>query len=138
MKNLLSTLILSCTLIAATANAEVAVIVHKDNVNTVSKSDIKRMFLGKMKKYSDGSSVTPVYLSEGNATRAAFEKMALKKSNSQIKAYWSKHLFSGKGNPPKQLTSDTDVLSLVGTNANVIGYIDAASVNDSVKVIANY
>ena len=138
MKTLLSTLVLSLAIASTSAFADVVVVVHKNNANSLAKSDISRIFLGKTKKYADGSKITPVYLAEGNATRTTFEKNALKKSSSQVKAFWSKQLFSGKGNPPKTLTSDADVLNLVGTDAGGIGYIDAKSVNDSVKVIAKF
>lgn len=118
--------------------AEVAVIVGAANANSVAGSDVSRIFLGKLKKFGDGSSVTPVNLAAGSPVREAFEKNALGKSSSQIKAYWSKQVFSGKGKPPKELGSDADVINFVSSNPGAIGYVDAGSVNDSVKVIANF
>jgi len=118
--------------------AEVVVIVGAANANSVAGSDVSRIFLGKLKKFGDGSSVTPVNLAAGSPVREAFEKNALGKSSSQIKAYWSKQVFSGKGKPPKELGSDADVINFVSSNPGAIGYVDAGSVNDSVKVIANF
>jgi len=118
--------------------AEVAVIVNASNGNALADSEISRAFLGKLKSYGDGSGITPVNLKVGNDTRTAFEKNVLKKSSSQVKAYWSKLVFSGKGKPPKELGSDADVVNFVAGNPGAIGYVDAGSVNDKVKVIMTF
>ena len=47
-------------------------------------------------------------------------------------------MFSGKGKPPKELGSDADVINFVSSNPGAIGYIDAGSVNESVKVVATF
>ncbi len=138
MKRLITLVLCSLMFVSPAVVAEVAVIVGAANANSVAGSDVSRIFLGKLKKFGDGSSVTPVNLAAGSPVREAFEKNALGKSSSQIKAYWSKQVFSGKGKPPKELGSDADVINFVSSNPGAIGYVDAGSVNDSVKVIANF
>jgi len=44
-------------------------------------------------------------------------------------------VFSGEGQPPKKIADDAEVMALVRANPNVIGYVDAAAVNGSVKVL---
>ena len=53
----------------------------------------------------------------------------------QLKAYWAKLVFTGQGTPPKEVDNDAAVLKLVAENPNIIGYIDAAAVNSSVRVV---
>ena len=115
--------------------AEVAVIVNTGNSSEISDNDIKRMFLGKNKTFSNGEAVNAINLKSGNATRSDFEKKVLGKSGSQVKAYWSKLIFSGKAKPLKELASDSEILSQVASTPNAIGYIDASKVDASVKVI---
>ena len=62
----------------------------------------------------------------------------LNKSGSQLKSYWSKLVFTGKGTPPKVVANDAEVISLISANPNLIGYIDAAAVTGTVKVIAKF
>ncbi|MGB0833938.1 MAG: phosphate ABC transporter substrate-binding protein [Psychrobium sp.] len=119
--------IMAGLLVTFVAQAEIVVVVNKGNGVTLSKSDVSRIFLGKMKKY------TPVNASSGNALRAEFNKKALNKSSSQVKAYWSKLVFSGKGTPPKEFASDAEIKAFVASNPNAIGYINSASLDDSVK-----
>lgn len=138
MKSLLTAAMLTFALISPTVFAEVAVIVHKTNTNSVVNSDISRIFLGKMKSFKDGSSTVPVNLTSNVALRSEFEQKALGKSSSQVKAYWAKQLFSGKGKPPKELDNDADIINFVSNTPGAIGYIDTQSVNEKVKVIAKF
>lgn len=117
--------------------ANIAVIVHPSNGATVDQSDISRLFLGKKKAFSDGGQAVPINLA-GSDARANFEEKALSKSSSQLKAYWSKLVFTGKGSPPKEVKSEQEMLDLIAKNPNFIGYVSADKVDDSVKVIATF
>lgn len=59
----------------------------------------------------------------------------LNKSANQLKAYWSKLVFTRKGNPPKEVKTDQEVITLVSANPDLIGYVDVSSVNDSIRVV---
>ena len=67
-----------------------------------------------------------------------FYAKALEKSDSQLKAYWSKLIFTGKGTKPDSVKNDVAVIELVSKNPNIIGYIDSASVGPGVKVVAKF
>jgi len=135
MSNILKSLICSSIIFSSTIFADVAVIVNVDNTAALSDSDISRLFLGKLKRFSSGDKAVAVNLKLGSSTRNEFESKVLGKSASQIKAYWSKRVFSGKGKPPPELVSDKDVLTMVASDNNLIAYVDASSVDESVKVI---
>lgn len=134
MKNLI---LVTSLLLSAAASAEVAVIVHPSNANALDKTAITRIYTGKAKSFPDGKQVVPINQADGGTTDA-FNKSVLNKSTSQLRAYWSKLIFTGKGAPPKVVNSEAEVIELVSSNPNIIGYIDAASVNDSVKVVAKF
>jgi ABC-type phosphate transport system substrate-binding protein len=129
-----SVFLILCSL-SSFAFAEVAIIVNTGNSSQISDNDIKRMFLGKNKKFANGESVKAINLKSGNEIRSDFEKKVLGKSSSQVKAYWSKLIFSGKAKPLKEFASDSEVISWVSSTPNAIAYIDASKVDDSVKVI---
>jgi len=116
-------------------SAEVTVIVHPSNTNVISQEQVSKIFLGRDKSFADGSPAIPVALSDGNVSTDIFSGAVLKKKPSQLKAYWSKLVFTGKGSPPKQINSDAEMVKLVAKNPNFIGYVDAASVDSSVKVV---
>ena len=135
MKFFNRSLLLVLCLLSPLVCAEVAVIVNTGNSSQISDDDIKRMFLGKNKTFSNGESVKAINLKSGNAVREDFERKILGKSSSQVKAYWSKLIFSGKAKPLKELASASEVLSMVASTPNAIAYIDASKVDSSVKVV---
>jgi ABC-type phosphate transport system substrate-binding protein len=132
---LLGALILS---VSTVSFAEISVVVNSANAANIGDSDMSRIFLGKIKKFSTGDKVTLVNLKYNHETRNEFEEKVLKKSASQVKAYWSKLMFSGKGKPPKELASDKDIIAFVAANPGALGYVSSASVDDSVKVIKTF
>jgi ABC-type phosphate transport system substrate-binding protein len=121
------------------ASAETAVIVSKSNTNASIDGDvISRMFLGKTSKFPDGGQAVPIDQNDGTPARDAFNDSILGKNSSQLKAYWSRLIFTGKGTPPKQAGDDAAVKALVAANPNMIGYIDSSAVDDSVKVVHKF
>lgn len=118
------------------SSAEVVVVVHPSNDAALSKQSVKRIFLGKEKKFSNGKGVLPINQVTASPTRGSFDTDTLGRSSTQIAAYWSKLVFTGKGIPPKEVDNDAAVVALVADNQDAIGYVDSASVSDAVKVIS--
>jgi ABC-type phosphate transport system substrate-binding protein len=117
------------------ASAELTVVVNPANASALDSKTIQRIFLGKEKKFSDGTESLPVNQGADNEIRQNFDQEVLGRSSSQVSAYWSKLVFTGKGIPPKEVMTDAEVIDLVSKNPSVIGYIDSSSVTDAVKVI---
>ena len=118
-----------------TASAALVVVVNKANGADVDEKTVQRIFLGKEKKFSNGNEAMPINLSTDNAGRSAFDEQILGRSSSQVSAYWSKLVFTGKGVPPTELSNDAAVIAAVESDVNAIGYVDSASVTDAVKVV---
>ncbi|MPY23624.1 phosphate ABC transporter substrate-binding protein [Shewanella psychropiezotolerans] len=136
MKKLFCSILLS--LFSLQALAGIAVIVHPNNSDSLDKKSISNLYLGKTKRFPGGAQAVPINLEEGQASRGDFDSNVLGKSSSQLKSYWSKKVFTGKGTPPKEFATDDEVIKLVSSNPNIIGYIDSSKVNDSVKVVAEF
>jgi len=118
--------------------AEVAIVVHPSNASSIDQSSIKRLFLGKTKAFSNGRAAILLSLSPSSPLVDEFNKKVMGKSGSQIKAHWSKMIFTGKGTPPQEMASAAEILAAVSTNPDAIGFIDASSVTDAVKVVATF
>jgi len=120
---------------ASIASADVVVIVNSSvAIKSASADDIAQIFLGKRSNI-DGVHLVPVDQSEGNPARMAFYAKVVQKNPSQLNAYWSRLIFTGKGNPPRQVGSDAEVAEAVADDEEAIGYIDSSAVTDGVKVI---
>ena len=133
MKKLI--LAMSVFLASSMAISAPVVIGNPAGVDSLSQSDVKKLFLGKMKKLSNGADPVVIEYPDGTPIRADFHGIATNKSESQLQAYWSKLIFTGKGTPPKEANSSAEVISEVSSNPNAIGYIDSSEVTGSVKVL---
>lgn len=129
------TIIILSIFVSLKASAQIVVIVHPSVDAAPSKSDISRIFLGKSDELSGGIKVEPLNQNTESASRQAFDRDVLGRNTNQIKAYWNKLLFTGNGTPPTEMASDEEIIQAVASNPKAIGYIDAASINDQVKVV---
>lgn len=126
-------------LISSVAFADMVVIVSAKNTNYgLDKIDIEQIFLGKKSVFPDGARAVPIDQNEDSAVRAAFNDKVLGKTSGQLKAYWSRLIFTGKGTPPKESGTDADIVKLVADNPNLVGYVSASAVNGSVKVVFEF
>jgi len=125
-----------CLLCSAQAMAGLVVIVNPGaGVTALTMDDVSRIFLAKTKSFPNEKSAVPINQNEGSPMRAAFEEKVLKKTPSQVNAYWTQLLFTGKGTPPKDVGTDADVKKLVADNPNIVGYVDSSVVDASVTVV---
>ncbi|MFW8589955.1 phosphate ABC transporter substrate-binding protein [Glaciecola sp. 2405UD65-10] len=131
-----TSLIMGLMMAAQVAYAEIVVVVHPSNSNAIDSKLVQRIYLGKEDKFADGTETIAVNQNVDTSIRQTFDESIVGRSSSQIAAYWSKLVFTGKGIPPKEVASDAEVIDLVSKNPNVIGYIDSASVTGDVKVVA--
>ena len=131
MKKILTALLASAMAAAALpASAEIVVIVNKDNpASRMFSEQASQVFLGKSAMF------TPVDQAEGSKIRADFYQKVADKDPAQVKAIWSKLVFTGKATPPKEYKSNAEVKKAVADDPKAIGYIDKSAVDDSVKVI---
>lgn len=122
-------------LLATASHADIVVIVsNKNPTENLNATQVERLFLGKSSSFPDGGTALPVDQPKG-AERDQFYLKATGKTASQLKAYWSKMLFTGAGQPPQEIESAHDVVDLVAKNPNVLGYVEKSAVNSSVKVV---
>jgi ABC-type phosphate transport system substrate-binding protein len=130
-KTLLSILLL----LSAPAQGELAVIVHaRHPVSMLRMDQVEQLFLGKYFTFPDGAQAQALDLPKGSE-RDRFYLHIAGRNNNQMKAYWSKIVFSGGGQPPREVQSQQDAVNLVGKNPNLIAYVDKSQVNSSVKVV---
>ncbi|MEO8135313.1 MAG: phosphate ABC transporter substrate-binding protein [Betaproteobacteria bacterium] len=104
-------------------------------MTTLSKNQIVDIFLGKSARFPDGSQAIPIDLAEGSPVRDEFYGAFAGKSTAQIKAHWSKIIFTGRGQPPREVPNSAEMKKLIAENPGVIGYIEQSQVDRSVKVV---
>jgi ABC-type phosphate transport system substrate-binding protein len=118
------------------AHAALAIIVHpSNNMAGITANQAADIYLGKSGVFPNGQRVTPVDQGPNSPARQKFYKTVVKKDGSVLRVYWSKLLFTGKGQPPREVGDDADMKSWVASNPDAIGYVDGKFVDSTVKVL---
>ena len=129
-------LVLVLGLSTGTALADVVVIVSSSSpVASLGKNQLADIFLGKVARFPGGREAVPIDQKEGTVERDEFYIRFIGKSSAQMKAYWSKVIFTGRGQPPREMADSSDVKKQIAENPNAIGYIDRADVDASVRIL---
>jgi len=106
--------------------------------DTISKDEIKNIFLGEKVKWDNGEKITFVLLLTD--VHEAFLKQYLGSTAPQYQNYWKKMIFTGKAKSPKSFTSPEKVIEYVITTGGSIAYIPSAEYEkadkDKVKIIS--
>jgi ABC-type phosphate transport system substrate-binding protein len=124
------------TLAAASANAELVVIVNPKNpAASMTAEQVAAIYLGTTSTFPDGGAVALADQPEAAGIRGDFYQKATGRSAAQVKATWARLTFTGKGAPPKELKSDADVKAFVASDPKAIGYVDSSAVDGSVKAV---
>jgi ABC-type phosphate transport system substrate-binding protein len=127
---------LAVAVLPAPVLADVVAVVSVDShVTTLTKNQLTDIFLGKAIRFPDGTVAVPVDQAEGSSARDEFYLKVAGKSAAQLKAYWSKIIFTGRGQPPPVVANGVELKKRLGKGTAVIGYIDASLVDDSVRIV---
>ncbi|MCF6236063.1 MAG: phosphate ABC transporter substrate-binding protein [Gammaproteobacteria bacterium] len=131
-----SSILLIAMLFSGIVSADISIIVHPDHAaSSIERKNVSRIFLGKTKNIIGAGSVVPVDQKEGSESRKFFYTKVVKKNRVQLKSYWTKRVFAGRGTPPEIAGDDASIVQKISTTPNFIGYVDSSVVNDSVKVL---
>jgi len=114
--------------LAANVHAEDIVVIVNSAAKPVSKEQIVDVYLGR------SAELTPIDQTVGSPIYVQFYKKATGRDAAQIKSIWSRILFTGRGQPPKQLPDSAAVKKSVAANPNAVGYIEKSAVDATVKV----
>ncbi|BBL74932.1 hypothetical protein [Methylomagnum ishizawai] len=119
---------------ALPALADMAVIAHPGNgLAALSEREARDIFLGRTRLFPNQRFALP--LDQASPLRAEFYQRLTGRPIEQIDAYWARLLFTGQSSPPPQLPDDAAVLRTVRENQDALGYIDAAHVDATVRVL---
>lgn len=115
-------------LVAGNAFADSLVVITNAAGPAVTKEQVADVYLGKSK------SLKPVDLPNSAPAKAEFYQKVSGHDLSQVKATWSRLMFTGQGQPPKELPDAAAVKKAVAADPKAVGYIAKADVDGTVKV----
>jgi ABC-type phosphate transport system substrate-binding protein len=122
---------------SVTAAADVVVVVSPRNpLSSMTRRQVADIFLGKSQRFPDGRLAVPFDQAAGSAVQTQFYLLVDDKRAAEIKAYWAKMIFTGRGQPPATVGDDKQMKQALAAQPNAIGYLDRQAVDDSVKMLS--
>ncbi len=137
MNHLTHTLLLALAASMAQASqAQVAVVVGaQSSASKLTTEQAAGLFLGKSEQLPGVGTAVLLDQPESAAVRELFYTKVTGKSAAQVKAIWSRLVFSGKATLPKEAPNSSALKKMVAENGNAVGYIEKNAVDSSVKVL---
>ena len=135
---LAAALLVRGTVLAAdvVGQGDVVVVVAAASPTTVlDRNELADLFLGRTTRFPDGRPAVPVDQSQGSQARTDFYTGYLGRSASEIKAHWSKVVFTGRGSPPRAVADTEQLRLLIASSPSYVSYLDRSAVDRSLKVV---
>jgi len=121
---------------SSTATADVvAVVSFRSTITMLTTNQLADIFLGRTNRFPNGEPAVPIDQAEGSVARDRFYGRVAGKSAAQMKAYWSKIIFTGRGQPPRAVANSEEAKETLVQNLNAVGYIEQNLVDASVRVL---
>ncbi len=115
--------------------AEVVVVVAKDSpITSLSENQLRQLYLEGTGRIA-GNSVKALDLPEDSRTRKAFYQAAVGKTPAQMKSYWARMIFTGRGVPPRMVSGDRAMQVMLENNPELVGYLPGNQVSSGLKVL---
>jgi hypothetical protein len=119
---------------SVTAEQRLAIVVSPQSEITVMDGKaLQAVFLGLLTQDVSLRQLKPVDLHDGDE-RDFFYQYLVGRNRNQMKAYWTRMHFTGRGKSPSEISVDT-LSALLDSNPSVIAYIPKQMVDSRFKVI---
>lgn len=123
----------------ASAWADLVVVTNpKSGIDRMSREEVVFVFLGRWRQLPSGIAAVPIDLPIDSPELAAFYRQLVSKSPSEIKAYWSRLMFSGGARPPISPDSHEEQIRILASTPGAIGYLDRSAVDNRMKIVFDF
>lgn len=125
----------AATLGQAGAGELVVIVSAKSPVTALRQEQVADIFLGQIASFPGGAEAVALDQKIGSPERDEFYAKVAAKTRPLVKAYWTKMIFTGRGQPPREVAGSAAVRRMVADNPALIGYIDKSALDSSVKAV---
>ena len=113
----------------------VVVVSARSPIDSLRADQVAAIFLGQAPRFPNGAVATAVDQPIGSFERDQFYLRVTGKTPALLKAYWSKMVFTGRGQPPRELAGSAAVRKAVADDPGLVGYIEREALDPSVRQV---
>lgn len=123
------------TLLSQLALADLAVVVNSQSpISSLTENEVRQLFTGQIKTLS-GLRIEPLDMPSGSAIRNRFYAALMGRSPEQMRAYWTRLIFTGQGKPPQEAVNQDELARLLQQSPTTIGYLPDDQVPADTRVV---
>jgi ABC-type phosphate transport system substrate-binding protein len=130
-------LVLAASLAIGSAQAAdlVVIVSARSPVAALRADQVADIFLAEANRFPDGGEAIAIDQNIGSPLRNEFYDKVAHRSPALMKAYWTKMIFTGRGQPPREAADNAAVRKLVADNPGMIGYIERSALDATVRPV---
>ena len=122
---------------ASVAAADQVLVVHPDVAKReLTLNTARLMFSMQLPQWPDGMPVRVFVLPDDHQRHRDFAKNLLNLYPRQLRRVWDRQLYSGTGQPPETVDSESEMRRRVAATPGAIGYLSSEEIDDSVQVLS--
>jgi ABC-type phosphate transport system substrate-binding protein len=103
--------------------------------NHLSLSSLRAIFSMRMTQWPDGTPIRVFVLGDKHPIHARFSKQMLGVFPHQLRRAWNRQIFSGTGQAPNKVETETEMRQLIGTIPGAIGYLSEDLLDENIRKI---
>lgn len=118
------------------ANAgDLVLITQRDSDLDISSNHLKRLYFGKISSLPNGRKVTVLVYTKDDNQFQQFTRRYLGRTSQQLRSFWAKQLFTGRGSLPVRVDSPEEMIARVASSDEYVGYIAIEDLREPVKIL---
>jgi hypothetical protein len=118
------------------AKLELVVIVHADNHEHASASDLEAWFLRKQRRWPNHDVLLPINFPPDTPARRVFDRAVLAMSPDEVARYWLDQRIRDGDAAPREVADTALIVRLVAKLRGAIAYVPADTTLTGVRVVA--
>jgi ABC-type phosphate transport system substrate-binding protein len=104
-------------------------------IESISRDALRAIFGMRLQSWRDNKPTRVFVLKDNHPLHQAFAKQVLNIYPHQLRLAWDRLVYSGTGQAPIQVDSETEMLKRLKDTPGAIGYLSDSMVDDSVRVL---
>ncbi len=120
----------------SSATGSLAVVVNaRCGVAVLTRNEVINIFFGRYRLFFNGREAQPADLEDSHPIRSQFYRRLVGKDISEINAYWSRQIFSGRMRALPKVSTPEEMIQWIVANPCGIGFVEQAKVDARFNIV---
>ena len=122
--------------VEASVSDPIVIVVSVTNpLTSLSRREVADLYLGATQRFPNGKDAIAIEQPASSPDRVLFFAQFVGLSEAQVRAHWSKLIFTGRGRPLREVANGEAVRALIAKDPRVLGYLPTSLVDARLRVV---